>query len=86
MQESGVLQVKSILHQKEGTTGNNNPENYYIEDRIEYYLSVEQKFKGIWHPYICDDMQLEFVMLEPYIRLNLKSDNKGTFSAQFRTP
>jgi len=40
MQESGVLRINSIKHQKEGTVNNDgvNPENYFIEDRIEYFL------------------------------------------------
>ena len=43
MQESGVLRVNSIKHQKEGTVNTDgvNPENYFIEDRIEYFLSVD---------------------------------------------
>lgn len=31
-----------------------------------------------------DDMQVEFVMLDPYVRLPLKHDGKGTFSVQFK--
>lgn len=36
MQESGVLRTKDIKHSKQGTTPiiGQNPENYFIEDRI----------------------------------------------------
>lgn len=48
MQESGVLRVSDIRHQKQGTVnqGDLNPENYYIEDKIEYFVTIEQKTKG----------------------------------------
>eukprot|EP00983_Pelagomonas_calceolata_P005663 186293-Pelagomonas_calceolata.AAC.3 len=31
-----------------------------------------------------DDLQVEFVMLDPYVRLPLKQDGTGTFSVQFK--
>jgi len=48
MGESGVLRVTNIRHQKEGTvnTDGKNPENYFIEDKIEYFATIEQKTKG----------------------------------------
>jgi oligosaccharyltransferase complex subunit beta len=47
MQESGVLRVTDIKHQKEGTEHSGvNPENYFIEDKIEYFATFEQKTKG----------------------------------------
>jgi hypothetical protein len=42
MQESGVLRTRNIHHQKQGTTpSGENPENYYIEDKIEYFVSID---------------------------------------------
>lgn len=89
MQESGVLRVSNIRHQKKGTENSDgvNPENYFIEDRIEYFVTIDQKTNGQWVPYSADDLQLEFVMLEPYIRMGLsKSAENGTYTAKFRTP
>ena len=31
-----------------------------------------------------DDLQVEFIMLDPYVRLPLKHDGQGTFSVQFK--
>ena len=58
LQESGLLRTRDIKHQKQGTTPNlgQNPENYFIEDRIEYFVSIDQKTKGKWHPYISNDL------------------------------
>lgn len=88
LQESGVLRVSEIRHQKEGTVNQDgkNPENYFIEDRIEYFARIEQKTKGQWAPFNANDMQLDFVMLEPYIRLGLENIEEGLFYAKFRTP
>ena len=89
MQESGVLRVNEIRHHKEGSEldrDSANPENYFIEDRIEYFVTIDQKTKGAWSPLVKDDLQLEFVMLEPYIRQALPHQANGTYSTVFRTP
>jgi oligosaccharyltransferase complex subunit beta len=39
-----------------------------------------------WMPYTAKDVQLEFVMLNPYIRTNLTPSPNGTFSVQFKIP
>jgi len=75
MQESGVLRASNLLHNKVGqpkqSEGEPNPENYFIEDHVEYYITLEQKTKGKWHPLIASDVQMQFVMLEPYYRVSL---------------
>jgi hypothetical protein len=35
-------------------------------------------------PCSADDVQLEFIMLNPYIRAPLRHDGQGTFSLQFK--
>jgi oligosaccharyltransferase complex subunit beta len=82
-----VLRVSDIIHKKEGTVNQDvNPENYFIEDRIEYFVTIDQKVKGEWVSYVADDIQLAFVMLDPYIRTPLKSVSAGTYTTKFRTP
>lgn len=64
--------MSNINHRKQGTqTQGVNPENYFIEDVIEYFVTIEQKVRGQWQPFSAKDVQLEFVMLEPYIRTTL---------------
>ena len=68
-----------------------NPENYKIEDHVDFYIDLEQKTEGEWHPYIADDIQLEFIMLEPYYSVLLSqeetgSDSVATYSYKFRVP
>jgi oligosaccharyltransferase complex subunit beta len=59
---------------------------YRIKDEIVYSMIVEQYIDGKWAPFSADDMQLEFVMLDPYVRTNMKSDANGKFQAVFTAP
>lgn len=43
-----------------------NPENYKIEDHVEFYVDLEQKTNGQWHPFVTDELPLQFIMLDPY--------------------
>ena len=45
-----------------------------------------QAITSPWTPYIASDVQLEFVMLDAYVRVNLTSDAAGRYSANFRAP
>ena len=42
----------------------------------------------VWVPYRASDVQLEFVMMDPYVRINMTQfeDASGVFSARFRVP
>ncbi len=61
---------------------------YRIKDDIIYSIKVEEynEEKGGWIPYATDDMQLEFIMLDPYERNFLKCSNTGRCSTVFTTP
>ena len=37
-----------------------------------------------WVPYHANDVQLEFVMLDPYVRKTMSHNEKGTFTCQFK--
>lgn len=39
-----------------------------------------------WAPFVADDVQLEFVMLDPYVRTNMTTDGSGAFTARFKAP
>lgn len=58
---------------------------YRIKDDIRYSMVVEEFSEGAWHPFKADDMQMEFVMLDPYVRKTMKHEN-GRFIADFTAP
>jgi oligosaccharyltransferase complex subunit beta len=35
-------------------------------------------------PYKASDVQMEFVMLDPYVRKGMTHDNNGTFTCNFK--
>mmetsp|Transcript_32652 Transcript_32652/g.33298 ORF Transcript_32652/g.33298 Transcript_32652/m.33298 type:complete len:462 (-) Transcript_32652:143-1528(-) len=60
---------------------------YRIKDDIVYSMIVELYEDGQWKPFSADDMQMEFVMLDPYVRKTMTSDpNTGKFVAAFTAP
>ena len=94
-----MLRAPNLRHNKKGEACSRdqtqlecpNPENYKIEDHVEFYIDLEQKTGGEWRPYISDDIQLQFIMLEPYYSVMLEreedeSEGKATYSYKFRVP
>ncbi len=53
-----------------------------------YSLVIEEydAEQGGWLPYRADDVQLEFVMLDPYVRTFLEHDGSGRFAKLFKIP
>lgn len=57
----------------------------------EYNVNIQALNNGQWGPYSVTDMQLEFTMLDPHLRLplqptNSRWNNYTTYSSTFRTP
>eukprot|EP00026_Physarum_polycephalum_P009024 Phypoly_transcript_09134.p1 GENE.Phypoly_transcript_09134~~Phypoly_transcript_09134.p1 ORF type:complete len:441 (+),score=85.61 Phypoly_transcript_09134:55-1323(+) len=82
--EKGVLRYRDIFYTKPNP--NVNPNVYTIKDQIHFSIVIEERVDGKWVPYKADDVQLEFIMLDPYVRTNLKHDGKGTYSTSFQLP
>ena len=60
---------------------------YRIKDMIVYTMIVEELVNDNWKPFVADDMQLEFVMLDPYVRRTMAVDEKtGKYSVCFMAP
>lgn len=59
---------------------------YRIKDELEFNVEIEELVDGAWRPFNARDVQLEFVMLNPYVRKNLVPDGNGKFTAVFKAP
>jgi len=68
-QEKKVLKVVSSKHHKVGET--ERPEYYTIKNNIHYEIELSEYNDGVWQPYNASDVQLELIMLDPYIRTTL---------------
>mmetsp|Transcript_1276 Transcript_1276/g.1719 ORF Transcript_1276/g.1719 Transcript_1276/m.1719 type:complete len:108 (+) Transcript_1276:767-1090(+) len=77
-QETGVLRATNLRHNEKGVPCLQehcpNPENYKIEDHVEFYIDMEIKIEGKWQPYEASDIQLQFIMLEPYYSVTLERE------------
>lgn len=81
--EEGVIRVGKIEHHRVGEK--EPPESYTILDDVVFSISVEKLENGNWVPYVSTDMQLEFVRIDPFVRIPLVK--KGNIhQAQFKIP
>jgi len=82
--ERGVLRASNVSHHKVGEKS--EPRTYTVKDRIEYTVVIEEWDGTKWIPYDKNDVQIEFIMLDPYIRAPLKSDKKGKYKIETALP
>jgi oligosaccharyltransferase complex subunit beta len=82
--DRGVLRASNVRHHLVGET--EAPRVYTVKEELEYAVDVEEWDGAKWVPY-SETIQLEFVMLDPYHRLNLKHEkNSITHKVQFTVP
>lgn len=81
--EEGVLRVGAVSHHRVGET--QPPSAYTITDLVEFSIVIEKLSGGKWIPFDGDDIQLEFVRIDPFVRTFLKK-NGGKYSVQFKLP
>jgi len=87
--ERGLLRARNLTHFKHGAEHDVNPQSYRVQDNIHFSLVIEE-YDGVahaWRPFVASDVQLEFTMLDPYIRLTLGAPTAaGVYSADFQVP
>ncbi|KAF7271650.1 hypothetical protein GWI33_015499 [Rhynchophorus ferrugineus] len=82
--EHGRLRVKSVNHHKAGEKA--PPQDYTIMDNVVYTISIEIYDNGKWKPFTANDVQLEFVRIDPFVRTTLQSNPRGVYEARFKIP
>jgi oligosaccharyltransferase complex subunit beta len=82
-QERGVLRARDLEH---SLASGEKPKMYTIKDQLKFSIVIEELVDGKWAPFNANDVQLEFIMLDPYVRVNLKNDGKGKFFTTFTAP
>lgn len=58
--------------------------NSYIKYKKIYNLMFQ--INGKWEPFKADDVQLEFVRIDPFVRTTLKRLANGNYEARFKIP
>lgn len=51
-----------------------------------YTIKVDILENGEWKPFVADDIQLEFVRIDPFVRTTLKGQPGGVYEAKFKIP
>jgi len=92
--QKAVIKAENLTHHLHITQVNDNnaivinPASYRIGDDISFRV-VLSEFSGscnCWLPFIEDNVQVELVMIDPYIRATLKNTGSGVYTARLRVP
>ncbi|KAH1009536.1 dolichyl-diphosphooligosaccharide--protein glycosyltransferase 48 kDa subunit [Dendroctonus ponderosae] len=82
--EHGRLRVSSVQHHKAGETA--PPHDYTILDDVVYKIKIEIYNNRVWEPFNATDIQLEFVRIDPFVRIGLQAAGNGVYEAKFKIP
>lgn len=82
--EVGRLRVVSVEHHKAGEK--EAPQSYTIIEPVVYTIAIEELDGGKWKPFQANDIQLEFVRIDPFVRTTLKPIGAGKYQAKFQIP
>lgn len=82
--ENGELRVTNVKHHRIGEKS--PPQSYTIMENVVYTIKIEMFSNGKWVPYEADDVQLEFVRIDPFVRTTLKRKTNGLYEANFKIP
>lgn len=82
--EVGRIRVVKVEHHLDGET--DTPLYYTITDPVVYTISIEELRSGKWQPFSANDIQLEFVRIDPFVRTTLNHIGGGKYEARFQIP
>lgn len=82
--DHGQLRVRSIKHHIEGESS--PPNAYTIMEKVVYTIEVDIFDEVEWVPFVANDIQLEFVRIDPFVRTTLKHKGGGKYEARFTIP
>lgn len=84
--QSGVLRTTKVNHHLVGEISPPASGTYTINDEIVYTIDIEEFKAGKgWVPYQAKDVQMEFIRIDPFVRMTLNDDN-GRFEGKFKLP
>ena len=79
----GTLRVTSMRHELQGGS---QQDAYTIRDTVSFGLTIEELDGEKWVPFVRDDVQMEFSMLDPAYRLYMPHVGQGRYNISFRVP
>ncbi|KAJ8920295.1 hypothetical protein NQ315_011956 [Exocentrus adspersus] len=82
--EHGQLRVRSVKHHRVGES--KPPQAYTIMEEVVYTTNIDILEDGQWKPFNANDIQLEFVRIDPFVRITLQRKPTGEYEAKFKIP
>ena len=85
----GTLRVSNIAHdlQRGDEADEQAADTYTTKDVVSYGFTLEElDGSDEWVPFIRDDVQMEFTMLDPYYRLDVPHVGTGRYNVTFMVP
>merc|ERR1719203_2687526 len=82
-QMAGVVRIDSVEHHLVGEKS--PPEYYTIKEMAEFSVVMSELVNGEWVPFTGTDVQMEFVRIDPFVRLAMTNTN-GRLSTKFMIP
>lgn len=79
-----MIRVSSVHHHRIGEP--QPPPAYTIMEDVVYTIEVEKLSNDKWVPYEANDLQLEFVRIDPFVRMTMKHVGNGRYEAKFKIP
>jgi len=95
LKEKSILRFRNVQHKKlnddivpvsSDIATQTHFEGYTIMDDVEYRITIEIYENGKWSPYLADDVQFEFVRIDPFVRQTMPHKDDGTYVARFKVP
>lgn len=77
--------MTNVHHSLESDPKMPPPPFYTIKDDVIYTIDIEEFKDGKWVPFHANDVQLEFVRIDPFVRMTMVPKN-GKFVAKFTIP
>jgi len=83
--QSGVISIDLVEHKHEKSDFT-FPTFYTVNDECEYSVKISEMVNGAWVPFKAQDVQMEFVRIDPFVRKTMTGDKNGLFKANFVVP
>lgn len=89
-QQKSVLKMEKFNHSLVDRTlierGLQNEQEYKLKDEILVTIDIYEKVNGKWVPYKTNEVELEFIMLSPYVVTTLQNTDGAHYRTQFHAP
>jgi len=82
-QQAGVIRIDSVSHRR--LPENDSPKFYTISEPCEFEIVMSELVGGEWVPFLGQDVQMEFVRIDPFERKTMINNN-GKLTAAFTIP